>query len=383
MKNNKLVFYWSPHIDNVATVKAAYNSALALNKYSNSGFKAKIIDVFGEWKNSRYFEIKNEIFLKLNYISFLHKFSSKGFIKSRIKYFIIFCFNFFNLKNLIEKEKPDYLIIHLVTSLPLILNLIFNFNTKLILRISGKPKLNFFRYLLWKICLKKVFKVTCPTIETFELLKKMKLIDEEKLKVLYDPILNLKDINSQKKNHEVFNFENKKFFLAIGRLTKQKNFEFLIKCFEKILIKEKDLLLIIIGTGEDEDKLKNFIKKKKLQNNIFLIGYKNNVFKYFEKCEAFILSSLWEDPGFVIIEAMFSNCFVLSSDCPSGPKEIIGKNNGILFKNNSIKDFLSKYGHFKNLSNSEKKKIIINSKKSLKKFTLIGHYNSIVDILKK
>ena len=366
MKNNKLIFYWSPHIDNIATEKAAYNSVLALNKYSNSRFKAKIIDVFGEWKNSRYFEIKREIFLKLNYISFLHKFSSKGFLKSRIKYLIIFCFNFFNLKNLLEKEKPDYLIVHLVTSLPLILNLIFNFDTKLILRISGRPKLNFFRHLLWKICLKKVFKVTCPTIETFELLKKTKLIAEEKLEVLYDPILNLKDINSQKKDYEISNFENKKFFLAIGRLTRQKNFDFLINCFEKILIKEKDLQLIIIGTGDYEDRLKNLIKRKKLQNSIFLIGYQKNVFKYFEKCEAFILSSLWEDPGFVIVEAMFSNCFVLSSDCPSGPKEIIGKDNGILFKNNSIEDFLLKYEYFKNLSISEKKKLSLIQKDHLK-----------------
>ena len=73
------------------------------------------------------------------------------------------------------------------------------------------------------------------------------------------------------------------------------------------------------------------------------MGYKENVFEYFKKCEAFILSSLWEDPGFVLVEAMFNNCFVISSDCPSGPKELIGKNNGLLFKNNSLNDFLETY----------------------------------------
>ena len=51
MNNKKLVCYWSPFIDNVATVKAVINSALSLNKYSNQKFESIIIDVFGEWKN--------------------------------------------------------------------------------------------------------------------------------------------------------------------------------------------------------------------------------------------------------------------------------------------------------------------------------------------
>ena len=71
---------------------------------------------------------------------------------------------------------------------------------------------------------------------------------------------------------------------------------------------------------------------------------------------------------------MFNNCFVISSDCSSGPKELIGQNNGLLFKNNSTKDFLEKYAFFKNLSLSERYKYIQNSKKSLKKFTVFRHH---------
>lgn len=383
MRNIKSVFYWSPFIDKVATVKATYNSAISLNSFSNSKYRARIIDVFGEWKNSSYFENKKELFYKLNNLKFLHKFSSDGFLRSRAKYLFIFFCSFFDLKKFLEKEKPDFLIIHLVTSLPLIINLIFNFQTKIILRISGRPKLNIFRFLLWKICLKKVFKVTCPTIETLEYLKKIKLIDENKIEVLYDPILNLKDIQSKRINNEDALIKEKNFFLAIGRLTKQKNFAFLINCFAKLIEKEKNLNLVIIGAGEEKNKLKSIIQKKKLEKNIFLLGYKDNVFEYFKKCEAFILSSLWEDPGFVLVEAMFNNCFVISSDCPSGPKELIGKNNGLLFKNNSLKDFLETYALYRKITLSDKNKYIQNSKKSLKKFTVFRHYVYLKKIFEK
>ena len=58
------------------------------------------------------------------------------------------------------------------------------------------------------------------------------------------------------------------------------------------------------------------------------------------KSEALVLTSLWEDPGFVIVEAGYNNCQVVSSNCPNGPMEIINKDGGYLFKSNSKIDFL-------------------------------------------
>ena len=116
MKN---IFYWGPFIDNkIATVKAIYNSALGVNRYSNS-FRAKIINSIGEWN----FKIDNnnsQIFLnqKLDIIKLLPKF---GFIKSRISYSLIFIICFFQLFKVLKKYKPDIFIAHLIVSLPLVL----------------------------------------------------------------------------------------------------------------------------------------------------------------------------------------------------------------------------------------------------------------------
>ena len=95
---------------------------------------------------------------------------------------------FFPLKRLLKKETPDYFIIHLITSLPLILLILFKFETKFILRISGYPRMNFFRKLLWKFALKKIYLITCPTINTYNYIKSLNIIDDSKIKILYDPV---------------------------------------------------------------------------------------------------------------------------------------------------------------------------------------------------
>jgi glycosyltransferase involved in cell wall biosynthesis len=382
MYKKKTVCYWSPFISKVATIKAVYNSALSLNKYSNGEFESIIIDVFGEWKNYNNLNSNRLKIHSLNYIKLLFSFSSEGFLKSRIKYIIIFISSFFALKKYLIKFKPDFLVVHLVTSLPLFLNLIFNFNTKFILRISGKPQMNLIRYFFWKIVLKKIYKITFPTLETLEYFKSLNFSCTEKFSLLYDPIIKIKDIN--KKKREPINnlvIKNCQYFLAIGRLTKQKNFLFLVKCFNKLLLNNPSLKLVIIGEGEEESKIQNFINDNKLQNNVHLLGFKKNVFKYFKNCKAFILSSLWEDPGFVIVEAITCETLVLSSDCPSGPNEIIGNKNGILFKNNSESNFIKKFNLLINLNEGEEKYYKINAKKKSKSFSIFNHYKNLYKLL--
>lgn len=379
MKSIK-VYYWSPFIDKVATTKAVLNSVLSINKYSKQKFEAIIINVFGEWLN--YYTKNNQYikFYNLNNFNFFKKFSSRGFIKSRFKYLLIFILSYFPLKNFIQKKKPEYLIIHLITSLPLFLNLINNFDTKIILRISGKPQLNFLRYLFWRLALKKIFKITFPTQETLNYFKDLNIVDEDKLELLYDPIIHTRHLGKIKKGKLQIVDE---FYLSIGRFTRQKNFFFLIKSFEQICKKKQNMKLIILGDGEQRKKFQKYLKKKKLEKNILLPGYENNVHKYLSNCKLFILSSLWEDPGFVLVEAMFSEALVLSSDCPSGPKEILSTNEkrGVLFKSNDTEDFIKKFDEIEKLKEDDITKMKLSAKKFTKNYTLFYHYNSLNKIL--
>ena len=368
MKN---LIYWSPFISNVGTVKSCLNSALAFNKFSKKDFNVKIINVFGEWNNHLDVIKKNNIEI-INFFPNLVKFiPSSGYIKSRLAYIFIFLISFFPLLNLLKKEKNSYFIAHLITSLPLFLNLIFNFNCKMILRISGFPKLNILRKFFWKIATKKIFLITCPTIELKEKLIETNLFDHSKLKFLPDAIINIEDFLN-KKNIKYDIPTKKKFILSVGRLTKQKNYEYLINEVSFFLKKNLDYDLLILGDGEDKKKLKNLINDLDLNERIFLLGHIGNPYYFMKKASIFILASLWEEVGFVIVEAALSNLVIISSDCPNGPKEFLGNGSGgYLFKTNN-KNSLNKILNDLNYNQFINKRIF--AKKNTLKYTRFRHH---------
>ena len=381
------IFYWCPFINNVATISAVLNSAISLKKYSESKIIPTILNAVGEWNLKKNEIEKNNVNLfnlnKNQIIDILPKF---GFLKSRFTYIIIFFLTFFKLNNVLKKEKPEYLIIHLITFIPLLLLIIFKYDTKFILRISGLPKLNFLRKYFWKFISNKIYFVTVPTHLTLNELKKQKIFHETQLIYLPDPILNISEI--KKKLNENIQIEENIFsentLVSIGRLTKQKNFLFLIKNFKNILSKYHNFKLVIIGEGEERQILEQEIKKNKLVKNVFLLGYKKNIYPYLKKSKAFILTSLWEDPGFVIVEAAFCNKTIISSNCPNGPIEILNNGkNGYLFESNSSDQFLKIFEKFISDNKETKNNKIINLKKKCKEFTLYGHFKILYKIIKK
>lgn len=378
------IFYWSPFISKVATITAVINSMISLTKYSKNKLEPQLINVAGEWDMYKTDLHKENIkIIDLTNFKFLKNKNYKGFLKSRFIYFLIFMISFFPLKNLLKKESPDYLIIHLITPLPLILDFLFNFNTKFILRISGYPKLekNFVRFFFWKIFTRNLNSITCPTNDTLKYIKSFNFIEDSRIKVVYDPVLNLKEI-IKKKNEKIKNiFYSKEFFVAIGRLTKQKNFFHLIRSFNKFN-KDNKYQLFIVGEGEYKQKLQEKIDQLNSSNNIILLGYQKNVFNILKASKCFILSSLWEDPGFVLLEAAFTNKFIISSNCKNGPSEILDNGKGgILYEVNNDQDLINALNKFENLSQNDKSAFLLNTKIKSKNFTLFSHYKQITDIL--
>ena len=172
------LFYWSPFLSDIATVDAVINSINSLKRYSKKNkFKTFIIDSTGEWqdKSEKISGINIIKLYKKNYYKFLPK---GNLFKSRLSQIIIFVLNFNLLRKLLFREKPDFFIAHLIISLPMILFFFFKFNTKLIIRISGTPKLNIFRRFIWSIFSKNVHIVTCPTKSTLKNLMNLKFFQK-------------------------------------------------------------------------------------------------------------------------------------------------------------------------------------------------------------
>ena len=118
-------------------------------------------------------------------------------------------------------------------------------------------------------------------------------------------------------------FDSGFVFVNVGRLSYQKGQWFLIKSFKKVLDKYPNSKLCILGDGELREDLIKFIKELKLENNVFLLGNQSNIFKFLNNGDCFVLSSLFEGFGLVLIEALCLDLPIISTDCKVGPREIL------------------------------------------------------------
>jgi len=145
-------------------------------------------------------------------------------------------------------------------------------------------------------------------------------INSKITQTIYNPF-NLKKIEKLLLD-KVDGFEFKKFtFISVGRLDSGKNHELLIDTFSKLDVDKTEL--IILGEGELRVELEEQIQSLGLEKSVFLLGFDNNPYKYFSKADAFVFSSKYEGFPNVLVEALACGLPVISTDCKSGPREIL------------------------------------------------------------
>ena len=376
----KKIIFWSPLISHVGTINAVLKSALSLSNRSN--YKVYIIDVIGEFSSINKSEFKNIIFLNIFNVS---KYLPKTGIFSKLFLYLFSILAIPKLTFIILKKKPEFIFSYLVSIVPLFLARIFFKKLKIICSIQGYPKLNNFRLILWKKLYSRANYIITMTNKTRDLIIDKLDYDAIKISTVCNPIISrkIKQLSFEKIDQPDEIIFKKKVIISVGRLTRQKNYLLLLEAFNKKDIRE-NYNLLIIGEGEDKDKLEEYIKVNRLNENIYLKGFCLNPFKFISKSFLYISSSKWEEPGHSILEAGYLNLPIITSDCPNGPKELyIHKKNAFVFKNNTLEDLYLKIKEFEKTNTSELYSIKLEMKKLTKKFTNIKFNKQLNEIIKK
>ncbi len=146
------------------------------------------------------------------------------------------------------------------------------------------------------------------------------LLFKKNLQYIYNPYLK-KIITNTK-------FKKKNYILSVGRLTLQKNFEGLIRSFFLFNKIYKNYKLIIAGDGPLRKKMEDLSKDLKIDKKVIFIGWKHDLDKYYKKSKIFILNSVYEGLGNVLIDAVNYNLPIITTNCKSGPSEIVDYGKG-------------------------------------------------------
>jgi glycosyltransferase involved in cell wall biosynthesis len=155
-------------------------------------------------------------------------------------------------------------------------------------------------------------------------LAKLTNIPLDRIQVIYNPIVTSELFEKSKSaiEHPWFKSGEPPVLLAVGRLTIQKAFDVLIRAFAEVR-KNHRVRLLILGEGEERLPLEALIREYELGQDISMPGFVPNPYPYMAHAAGFVLSSRWEGLPTVLVEAMSLGAPIISTDCPSGPREIL------------------------------------------------------------
>jgi glycosyltransferase involved in cell wall biosynthesis len=163
-------------------------------------------------------------------------------------------------------------------------------------------------------------------------LRQITRLSPSQVQVIYNPIVTLRLAEEAQTlpNHPWFKPGEPPVVLGIGRLEPQKDFPTLLRAFAKVR-QSQSARLMILGQGRERRKLETLIQDLDLKDDVTLMGFVENPYAYMARASAFVLSSAWEGLPTVLIEAMALGTPVISTNCESGPEEILaGGEYGVL-----------------------------------------------------
>tara|TARA_B110001450_G_scaffold256247_1_gene286014 strand:- start:407 stop:1525 length:1119 start_codon:yes stop_codon:yes gene_type:complete len=368
LKKNKKIIFFMPFIGGGGVEKNLF----IISNYFSTKFKEILICTHSN-------EFKYKFEKNIKFITPYYKISQN--INLRIKYFLCL----YSLLKFLIKNK-DSVVFSFQANIYCIL-LCKILNVRIIVRSNSSPS-GWYHNSIKKLIYKRIISLADAVIvNSLDFKKQMVKQFQIKVECIYNPLNKSQIIKKAKKGKKDNFFKSKNKCLKImniGRITEQKDQLTILKAVN--FLKNKiNLKLLIYGRGIEEKNLQDFIKKKKLNNIVKIRNFTDNPYGVLKQSDLFILSSKYEGLPNVLLESIALNKFVISSNCPTGPREILlNGNGGLMFKVGEYRD-LSKQINFFIKNKSKTRSMMKNANKNLDRFdykkNLNKYYKFVLSIL--
>jgi glycosyltransferase involved in cell wall biosynthesis len=223
----------------------------------------------------------------------------------------------------LKRRKPDVLVVRMLTTPVILAVKLLQIRTRVLVSTGGMPRQSAFRNWLWPLVYPRADGIVASAPGVAEMIGRISGVEVSDIDVLWDPVLDDEAMSSAQNTatHKWFVDEGAPIVMALGRLSRQKDFITLVRAFDHTS-KRVDARLVIFGEGEERKMLEAEVHRLGLGEKVDFPGFIDEPFAHLKKCSVFVLSSLWEGSSHALIEAQGLGVPSVTTDCPSGQREI-------------------------------------------------------------
>ena len=226
----------------------------------------------------------------------------------------------------LRRERPDFLVARMQTMASIIAKGLSRNDTKLVLSMAGMPRSSGYRNFLWPRLYPRADAFVAPAESVAAVAAERANMDSDRFDVIPNPVISdrVLSLGEEPVDHAWFGDPEHPIVIAVGRLTRQKDFPTLVRAMARVR-ENVPARLLIVGEGEGEHRglIDSLTTELGLQGAVQLHGFDPNPYKYMRAADLFVMSSEWEGPGHVLIEAQALGTPAVSTDCPAGPRDTL------------------------------------------------------------
>jgi glycosyltransferase involved in cell wall biosynthesis len=226
----------------------------------------------------------------------------------------------------LRREEPAVLVAGLLTVPAIVARDVAGVGTKLVCSVQGLPRPDRSRLWLWPRLYRRAEAVVAPVQAVADRVVTYADLDPGRVRVVANPVVT-EDLlaRADKPPAHPWFAEADRIVVAVGRQTRQKDFTTLLRAFDRVADRTDEDVRLLVPGKEDEQTpaLRRLVDQLAHGDAVDFPGFVDNPYAYMRAADVFVLSSRWEGPGHVLVEALAVGTPMVATDCPAGPRGIL------------------------------------------------------------